>query len=768
MKIGMVCLVMFAAATVSAQFDKYKVDRNQKNSVSPPPPKSRTKNLDNFGRKKEVEADTGQYRKDDKFVNLNPETAFGPEVIKNFNHSDTTLMELTRFMQKLTGINFILDEQLKEKISIMAPGPITVGDAWKAYLTVLNMNGYTLVKSGAFYKIVSNRKKRDKLGGKIYTGRYTPSTANVVMRVIALKYIDAKEFASKFRRIMPSGGEIIDLGKTNTVLIRDTGENINRIVRLIEFIDVPGHDETLQIVKVEHSSAQEIAGLLDQILSDQKSGRGRFRSRSSRNNQRTKGEIISRIIADPRTNTIIAMANAEGARRLRSLIKKLDTKNVAAGGGQIHVYYLNHGNAETLSATLEKLVSSSARSKRKPSRSSRSRSTFSGNIPEISLFNNAVKITADKDNNALVITASPTDYLTIKEVIKKLDIPRDQVYVEGMIMETMITKDKELGTSIQGAYGKGAVERFGFGSKKGEDAFKSLVTNPITILGGMFGFQSGTKINFGGKDFGSINALISAIIENTNSNVLATPQILALDNTEAIFEVGESIPVPKQTIGNSGVSTTSYTPQTAKLKLKITPQINKVTRFVKLEIEQEIADFTDRYKGEGGSSTAERGAKTTVVVRDRDTIAMGGLMRDKETAVKSKVPLLGDIPILGWLFRSKRESVQKVNLLMFMTPRILANYQKDSARNTRDLLDRRATHLKDVIRNDAFEGTAKELYDKSKRQEEGPLYNLKEGEKYLRENEKPGIGNPEEASVPDYGKIIQKVRQAKAATKESP
>ena len=151
---------------------------------------------------------------------------------------------------------------------------------------------------------------------------------------------------------------------------------------------------------------------------------------------------------------------------MRSLIKKLDSKNVASGGGQIHVYYLNHGNAETLSATLQKLVSGSSRPRRNNRRNTRNRNNFSNNIPEISLFNNSVKITADKDNNALVITASPTDYLTIKEVIKKLDIPRDQVYVEGMIMETKIAKDKEVGTSIVGAYGKGTAEKFGFTSKE--------------------------------------------------------------------------------------------------------------------------------------------------------------------------------------------------------------------------------------------------------------------------------------------------------------
>ena len=300
----------------------------------------------------------------------------------------------------------------------------------------------------------------------------------------------------------------------------------------------------------------------------------------------------------------------------------------------------------------------------------------------------------------------------------------------------------------------------------------ALLTNSITSLGGMFGFQAGEiEMNIGGNKVkvGSINGLIKAIVTNSNTNVLATPQILALDNTEAIFSMGESVPVRNETITPTGQSF-NYKPQEAKLKLKITPQINKVTRFIKLQIEQEIQDFAEEYKDQtGGLATSESSAATTVVVRDRDTVAMGGLMRDKDTVTESKVPLLGDIPILGWLFRNKSRDVVKVNMLMFMTPRILANYQKDAARNTRGILERRAEHLKDVTNNDddAFEATVKELYDKSKKQEEGPLYDLEEGQRYLKENEKPGIGNSE-ASVPNYKEIVQKVQEARAATKENP
>src|SRR5690606_32524216 len=232
-------------------------------------------------------------------------------------------------------------------------------------------------------------------------------------------------------------GRLIDIKQTNTLIVQDTGENINRLVRLIKFIDVPGHEESLQIIPVKNSSAQEIAKLLDQILKGNATGTAAARRRTQAPDQQ---ENISKIIAEPRTNSIIAMANAEGARQLRELIVKLDVKGLSNTGGQIHVYYLNHGDAETLAKTLSALVQNAGAPSANAGSAPRT-SRFTSTNDNESLFNNPVKITADKDNNALVVTASPTDYLTVKDVIRKLDIPRDQVYVEGMIMETQVNRE---------------------------------------------------------------------------------------------------------------------------------------------------------------------------------------------------------------------------------------------------------------------------------------------------------------------------------------
>ncbi|CAM9866374.1 unnamed protein product, partial [Chrysoparadoxa australica] len=460
------------------------------------------------------------------YVNLNPETAFGPEVVQSFDFPETTLEDLTKQMQKLTGINLIMDGKgLKGKVSIIAPSPITVGDAWKAYLTALEINGFTLVKSGSFYKIVATRDIR-YTPTKIYTGNYTPNTDNYVMRILPLKNIDSTEVTRSFRPFMSRYGRIIDIKQTNTIIVQDTGSNINRLVRLIKFIDVPGYEESLQILPVVNSSAQEIAKLLDQIL------KGNSTNSKFKGSTNQKSENISKIIAEPRTNTIIAMANADGAKQLRELIKKLDVANVSRGGGRIHVYYLNHGDAEAMAKTLSTLVSGAQQgASNSTSRSSRLRSRLTNTNTDTGsqLFSDDVKITADKDNNALVVTATPTDYLTLKEVINKLDVPRDQVYVEGLLMETNVSNGRELGVSLITATGSGAAQRVATGNTS---ELTSLLTGSITSLGGLFaGIGTGKRVSVSGPngqtiEVNTVNGLIKAIAQSSNTNVLATPQVL--------------------------------------------------------------------------------------------------------------------------------------------------------------------------------------------------------------------------------------------------
>jgi general secretion pathway protein D len=701
----------------------------------------------------------------DKYVNLNPETAFGPEIVESFDFPDTDILEITKHMQKLTGINLILDKDVKGKVSIIAPTPITVGDAWKAYLAALNMAGYSLIKTGAFYKVINARDIR-YTPTKIYTGNYTPDTENYLMRVISLKYVSAAEIARNFRPFMSRYGRLIDIKQTNTIIIADTGSNINRLAKMVKFLDIPGHEEALQIVKVKNSSAQEIAKLLDNILKGNSSGAGgrpgsatpRFAGGGPSESSQSS---ISRIIAEPRTNSIIAMANAQGAKQLRDLINKLDVKLVSSSSNRVHVYYLNYGDSEELSKTLSSIVSG-ATSKEGAAGGVSRFSSFAG-PSENPIFSAEVKITSDKNNNALVVTASPTDWLTLKDVISRLDIPRDQVYVEGLILEANVQKIRSFGVEYVGAYGQGNVQRSGFTSKSTQ-LLNLLATGVPTSIGGFFGgigLGPTRKIDVPNPAGGAgttarvnaVNAFIKAVAAHNSANILATPQILALDNTEATFEIGDTVPVQNSTIAQGGVQNITQVDQEAKLSLKITPQINKVTRFVKLKVNQKIDDFkagSDSRPGQG-LPKATRAAVTEVMVRDRDTIAMGGLLRDRETVENTKIPVLGDIPVLGWLFKSKTRQVEKVNLLFFMTPKILAPYAKTASANTKEVLERRSRGMKnmfEVDETDPNEQISKDLNVKLDKQMQAPLYDQADADFYKNLNN-ARIDNPGEEETQD-------------------
>lgn len=756
-------------------------------------PEDQTNNTSPFEEDRDDEANTTTFGnrpspqltaqpKNNKYVNLNPETAFGPEIVQSFDFPDTDIMEITKHMQKLTGINLILDKDVKGKVSIIAPTPITVGDAWKAYLAALNMAGYSLIKTGAFYKIINSRDIR-YTPTKIYTGNYTPDTENYVMRVIALKYVSAAEIARNFRPFMSRYGRIIDIKQTNTVIIADTGSNINRLAKMVKFLDIPGHEESLQIVRVKNSSAQEIAKLLDNILKGGSAGAAagragsatpRFSGNAGASGGSDSTSSISRIIAEPRTNSIIAMANAEGAKQLRDLINKLDVKLVSSGSNRVHVYYLNYGDSEELSKTLSSIVTGNTA--KDGAQGAASRFTAFAGPSDNPIFSAEVKITADKNNNALVVTASPTDWLTLKDVIGRLDIPRDQVYVEGLILEANVEKNRAFGVEYMGAYGNGNVQRAGFTTQtSATNGLLGLLASGVPqSLGGFVagvGIGPSREVTTTGADgktstvkVNAVNGLIKAIASNSSTNILATPQILALDNTEATFEVGDTVQVRNSVVGQNGVQNFNSTPQEAKLSLKITPQINKVTRFVKLKINQKIDDFKS---GQGdpnsgvGLPTTTRTAITEVMVRDRDTVAMGGLLRDREIVVNNKVPLLGDIPVLGWLFKNKSRQVEKVNILFFMTPKILSPYAKTASANTKEILKRRSEGMKTMFDHDEVDPNKKvtdDLNVKLDQQISGPLYDKEDADHYKNLNNDYDRQEIQDIDTPDYQEIIKSVQ----------
>ena len=640
-------------------------------------------------------------------LSINDETGEGSkEVVTDFNFPDADIMDIAKTLGRLTGKNFILDKDVKGRITIISNSPITVGDAWRAFLTALDINGFALIPSGKYIRIARQRDARDKQL-KTYTGDFSPDTDALITRVFPLRYINAEEVARTFRSFMPANSRIIPYEQTNTVIVTDTGSNIAKLNKMLELLDIEGYDAGIEVIAVKYASAAELSKLIDTLIPGTGSapgqppgiahfgggGGGRFNARRTK-----EGGIINTILADERTNTLIVHANGKGADQVRELVSKLDQKVPAAvGGGKVHVIYLQFAEAEAIANTLNNFSQQSSTGFKPVTPGGAGTGV---NPVANSLFEGSIKVSADKATNALVITASPADFVTVQRVINRLDIPRDEVYVEVVIMEVALTRGSGFSTNIVNpASGIYSITNL-------TDA-QSLL-NPFTSNGGILPFGAGgmSSLNIPGANgttqsipIASITGLVKALQTYSNGNVLATPQIIALDNTEANFESTEKIPVPTVT-AIQGSTSSSFTKENVSLSIKIKPQINKMSNFVKMAVTAKLADINNNGVPKAlldqAFATVERTAQTEVVVGDADTIVLGGLTRDNATETVTKIPILGDIPLLGWLFKSRTTNSQKSNLLIFITPHIVRQYEK-----IRAVLDRKLKERDDFIEKNA-------------------------------------------------------------------
>ena len=630
---------------------------------------------------------------------VNDETGEGSkEIVTDFNFPDADIMDIAKTLSKLTGKNLIVDKDVKGRITIISNSAITVGDAWKAFLTALDINGFALIPSGKYIRVARQRDARDKQL-KTYTGDYSPDTDALITRVFPLKYISSEEVARTFRSFMPANSRIIPYEQTNTVIVTDTGSNIAKLARMLEILDVEGYDAGIEVIPVKYASAAELSKLIDTLIPGTSNtagaapgggprfgggGGGRFTARRTK-----EGGIINTIISDERTNTLIVHANTRGADQVRELVAKLDQKLPAqTGGGKVHVVYLQFADAEGMATTLNNLSSQAGGG---------FKSTGAGgggtgvNPVAGNLFEGNIKVAPDKATNSLVITASPSDFVTVQRVINRLDIPRDEVYVEVVIMEIIMTRDFQFSTNVINPSS-------GIGFTPNSD-LATFLANPLGLTGAIIGFKAGStqNITIGTQTYqiSNVQGLIRTIQTNSNGNILATPQILTLDNTEATFESSELIPYPTVT-AIQGSTSTSVSKERVSLSITIKPQINKLSNFVKLDVTSKLADLSNRVLPSAVANlafaTTERNAKTSVVVADSDTVILGGLIRDKQSETVSKIPILGDIPLLGWLFRAKTSTIDKTNLLIFITPHIIRQY--DTIRAT---LDRKLKERDDFI-----------------------------------------------------------------------
>ena len=554
-----------------------------------------------------------------------------------------------KFISELTGKNFVIDKAVKGKVTIISPTKISVDEAYKVFESVLEVNGFTTVPSGKIIKIVPAVEARSKdIETRIRTVPVKPAD-KVVTQLIRLKFADPNELRKLLAPFISKSSVIVAYPPTGMLIVTDVLSNIKRLIRIIEAVDVEGIGAAVSVIPLQYASASVMAKTLTSI----------FQTKAAQAKRGTSGQAEIKIVPDERTNVLIILASEDDSERIKQIIGLLD-KETPRGEGDIRVYYLQHANAEDLSQVLMAIPKQAQGTPEQ------------GKAPVVS---KEVQIVADKSTNSLVITAKKEDYRILEDVIKKLDISRRMVYLQALIMEVDTDKQFELGVEWQAADVVGSYTG-GDSVSRNVALFGSSTTGGTVLTPLASGFSFGVlgeAITIGGISFPSIAAVVKALQSNTDITILSTPQIMTTDNEEAEIQVAKEIPfITSKDETTSGRAFTNYEYKDVGVILNITPQINQ-ERFVRLKLTQEVSQVVEEESTQGLPTTLKRVAKTTLVVKDSNTVVIGGLIDEVTTAGKTQTPCLGDVVGLGWFFKSISHKQTRQNLFIFLTPHIIEN-----------------------------------------------------------------------------------------------
>lgn len=606
------------------------------------------------------------------FAAASPETKKSANNV-TFNFVDVDLPVITKFISEITGKNFIFDEKVKGKITIIAPSKLSIDEAFNLFTSVLDLKGFTVVPSGVdAYKIVPSADAKQQ-GLRVLT-EGAPVNESYVARLITLKSVSAEDALHFFQPLVSKDGHISVFGPGNLLLVIDSGTNVDKILSLTELIDKPSVTEMPEVIPLRHASADAVAKILNE-------GMGKARARTVPGQPAAEGATA---IADTRLNAVILFGDRSVRESMKALIPLIDTPAPEAQG-RVNVYFLENADATELSKVLEGMIKGTQAQK----------PAGAAGTP-VTPFEAAggITITADKASNSLVVVASPADYQNLSQIIKQLDKRRRQVYVEAMIVEASMDKLRNLGTQWRASATKDGkpIAIGGFGTID-QTTFQN-------ILQGLQGASAGGLGNFLTVPLTTTNsdgtvttntltvpgfaALFSLNDFRDTVNVLSSPQLLTSDNKEAEILVGENVPFVSQSqttsaigVASSGTAVSgivnSIVRQDVGIILKITPQITEGDH-VKLDIYQEISQVknqSDALTVSLGPTITKRSTKTSVVAKDNQIVVIGGLMQENDEETVTKMPVLGDIPILGWLFKTKNVTKSKTNLLVFLNPHII-------------------------------------------------------------------------------------------------
>lgn len=591
-----------------------------------------------------------------------------PPGTHTLNMKDADIQALIATVSEITGKNFIVGPNVQGKVTVVSARPMKPDEIYDVFLSVLRVHGYAAIASGSMIKIVPEAvAQQDGSGG--LNGTHQHETDELVTQIVPVKHVSATELVPILRPLMPQGAQLIAHPASNSLVISDRAGNVERMISIIQRIDTVS-DSGVDVIPLQHASASEVARILGQ-LSD------------------TKGVDAAdapRVFADDRTNSILLSGGKSGRLRLRALIAHLDTP--IADGGETQVVYLNYANAKDLVPILEGVAATLTGDTPPNAKAAAGGTTGS----TASSGASTATIQAHEGDNALVISAPPAVFRSLQAVIRQLDIRRAQVLIEAVIAEVSDETANELGIQWQVPLGDKSHVLGGTnftGNTPGNNIFN--VTGGVNASGGP-AVSVGNGLNLGyldtvtlnGKQLLSLGGLLSALRSNGKNNILSTPSIMTLDNQEAMIKVAQEVPFvtgsyTTNTGGNSGSNgnTTgignpfqTIQRKDVGLTLTVTPHINSGDT-VRLDIHQEVSNLLPPVQGAVDLVTNKREIKTTVMVKDDSLLVLGGLISDNVKDSVQKVPALGDIPLIGNLFRYRSNDHTKQDLMVFLHPKIL-------------------------------------------------------------------------------------------------
>lgn len=583
-------------------------------------------------------------------------TAAGPEV--NFNFEQVEIRLLVKLVGDMTGRRFVVDESVSGKVTVVTPHRIPVPEAYPLLVSILESSGYSVVEKDGAHHVV-RLADRTVTPAPVVTDAGT-NAVGLITKVIRITHVSAVEVRKLLEPLVRGGkaGAVAAFPPTNHLIITDTAENIREMEKIIAELDRPGASRMVEVVQVRHGSAEDMAR---EIVAAMK-GAASSGDRVARHLQQV-GEGLASLPSDvvvvpsAQANSLVLVGTPVQLRELREVVAKMDVE-APSGYGRLHSIFLRYLKAEDAAKSLNALL---AKTVEKDQRAA------------ISIEHNAA-------NNALIVDAAPQDFEYLRKLVDDLDRIPQQVMVEVMIAEIAEGKKLDLGvqlTSIETPR-RGTTTVVGRSRPGQSDILMDAVEQGVFPQGIAIGIARGTYTDASGNVLPSVPLVVQALAENQDVKILSNPTLWAQNNSEATVSVVENIPILRSTIeGGSGTSRDviqNIDRIDVGIKLKVTPHVNPEGEVTML-LNPSIEAITDS----GSSDVAftptisKREVSTTVTVPDRSTVVISGLIREDVVKQAWKVPLLGDIPLLGWFFRSKSDSTRRTNLLIFVTPHIVTD-----------------------------------------------------------------------------------------------